>query len=260
MELKFNIKEATKNTVIEGYDDLSQGCFDLLSSPEINTKKVFSDDLEAFKSWFINGTIYPKLRGGGIESLSAACNTLIVEIVANSYNIHIMSKALRETLILENIIDMETTYEDVMNNGLLKAMIFDSIKVNLSTSPNLSKFGGGILSDFDLMVNLQGNTAFTKKMSELNINEESTVYEELKKARGTVRRFVVKIRQTIILMMDLPETPTKNELQKERKTKKAKTKADVVEELNQKKENLKRSVDKIQLSDNDDEESNQNNE
>jgi hypothetical protein len=241
MDITFTYKgKGSESAVI--YDNLDE-ILGISNTPEIDSRKMFFDDDEAFKRWSVTGTIYPKLLGGALDSLSNNCQELIAKIVDNSYAIRGVSIALRDSLIEENIIDPETTFQDVINNGKLKAMIFETIKLKLNDNPRLSQFGGGIVSDFDLMANLQGNDKFNERMKQLGIAEESEQYKKLKTARGSVRRFIVKIRDSILLMMELPETPTKEEIVKDKRHRNDKTKGDVADAIAKKKENLKRTCE-----------------
>jgi hypothetical protein len=253
MELGFNIEKGNLKNTITTVDDVENVLKDLRfdNSPELDPRKMFSDDDEAFDRWSTSGTVYLRLRGGAsnIDSLSSVCQDLIGKIVENSYVIRGLSIALRDNLINDNVIGPDTTYQEVVENGKLKSLIYDTIKLKLQENPKLSQFGGGVVSDFDLMVNLQVNEKFNDRMKQLNIAEESEEFKKLKTARGSLRRFVGKIRDSIILMMELPETPTKQEIVKEKKQRNDKTKEDVEKSITIAKESLKRDGSSICTSD-----------
>jgi hypothetical protein len=251
--MNISFADCEKSVKSDVYYDKLDEIFGILSAPEIDSKMIISDDNEAFKFWFENRTLYLKLRGGADDTLSNTCQELIGLMVKDSYSLHILAKALRENLILDNIIGEETTYQDIMNNGKLKSMLYNTVKLFLSDSLVDSKFGGGIVTDFDLIINLQVTKYFYDKMKELKIAEGTETFDKLKAARGVVRRFVTKIRDGIIIMMDLPETPTKEDMKKDKESKKkAKTKEDVKESIEKSKETLKRSQNAdISISSND---------
>jgi hypothetical protein len=235
MDITFTIGGTKSKNYI--FDDKYDELLGVITAPEIDHKHIIYDENEAFIYWFKNRTLYPKLLGGAEMALSNTSSRIIELIVKDSYAIHTLSKSLRENLIFDNIIGEETTYQEVWSNGRLLSLLYNSIKLYLSDSVKDSKFGGGIVSDFDLIVNLQVTKNFDERMKELKIQEDSETYKKLSTSRGSIRRFVTKIRQSIIIMMDLPETPSAKDLKK----KKVKTKDDVKKSIDKNKEILKRS-------------------
>jgi hypothetical protein len=250
MDITFTIGGTkSKNNI---FDDKYDELLGVITAPEIDSKNMLSDENEALIFWINGRTIYPKLLGGSEDTLSNTCQGIIGLIVKDSYSIHTLAKSLRDNLIMDNIIGEETTYQQFMNNGKLKSLMYNTIKLHLSDSIKLSKFGGGIVSDFDLIFNLQVTQNFYDRMKELKIAEGTETFEKLRCARGVVRRFVTKIRDGIIVMMDLPETPTKEDLKKiKEKKKKIKTKEDVKESIEKSKESLKLTHNTVITSSND---------
>jgi hypothetical protein len=123
------------------------------------------DDEEILRLWS-EGLLYQplKLRGGGegegdeliqfgkdTKSMENLCNI----IINNGYAIFDASKAILKILEEHNIITVDTTYNDVVANNKLVKTISSFLKMNLSIDKKLSKFGCGLISDFDLAVNLQ---------------------------------------------------------------------------------------------------------
>jgi hypothetical protein len=99
-------------------------------------------------------------------------------IMDAGYDFRSQSIVLKEIFIHDGIITLTTTYNGLNGNHTLKKGLFDLLVGGLSDKPNNSKYGCGMVSDFDLCCNLQPDKAFNTKMKELNVSNLTETYEQ----------------------------------------------------------------------------------
>jgi hypothetical protein len=141
----------------------------------------------------------------------------------------------------------ETTYQDVMNNGkLMKALTF-YLRSGLSNNPAESRWGCGIVSDFDLAENLQTDACLHAKLKALLGDDflKHPNYEVLRKNRKNVREFIHRIRGQVIGNFQLPETPDPNLKKRKIVEKKAKTPEELVKKVNEQLDKASKEVSNL---------------
>lgn len=125
------------------------------------------------------------------------------------YSMHQASSLLLEKLKSSGAITEKDTYITIRKNKNLMNIITLSVVNELSENIYTSVYGLGIISDFDLYVNL--NTLFKNNeiVPHLNFVEKCLTYNKLRTNRLNFKQFVRRQRDKIILDFKLPETPMK---------------------------------------------------
>lgn len=191
----------------------------------INEPCDLNDELTMWQE----STYYPnkKLLGGDDTeqtiNLSPIVKNQLKLIVKSGYAVDEYSQALLKTLIAENIITPETTFNDIDKNNKLKMALSDGLKAGLETDIQNSRWGSKVVSDFDLAVNLKTDTNFNTHLKALKVLDKTPLYEELKRNRRNLFRFVNTILKTIIHLFELPETPDPTQKKRTYKKKPYKT-------------------------------------
>lgn len=142
------------------------------------------------------------------ECISACCKAIVVA----SFTIRDQSQAILKQFEALGVIEPSvTTYFNVLQNPKLMKTLLHYIQVSLPTDPKLSKFGQGIISDYELMLEIQTDKKFNERMNNLRITSEADIVAKLSSARRSIRYFCTRIRLQIIELWGLPETPDPQE-------------------------------------------------
>jgi hypothetical protein len=200
-----------RSTVEERFNTLQVGqprrCF--------NLSEYNRDDIDAeIEAWKF-GRYYPVngLLGGddnGAEIvISNEARTQIKLIIDAGYSVRHQSLALKDILIHDGIITATTTYGELLANHLLKDALYDVFAVSLPDNVAQSKYGCGIVSDFDLCVNMKHVADFEKRMKELNVSNLTEEYDRLRKNRSNVGKFLRRLLELVYESFGLLETPDK---------------------------------------------------
>lgn len=126
------------------------------------------------------------------------------------YSMHQASSLLLEKLKSSGAITEKDTYITIRKNKNLMNIITLSVVNELSENIYTGVYGLGIISDFDLYVNL--NTLFKNNeiVPHLNFVEKCLTYNKLRTNRLNLKQFIRRQRDKIILDFKLPETPMKH--------------------------------------------------
>lgn len=225
-----------------------------LITPDVADKEIAEVNVEEqFSLWaesdFYYRTLYENyakgLVGGVLEiTLSAEAYTQCAIIMQSGIKIYEQARELKKILIHDGIITATTTYNEFINNGTLKDALFKCLACGLAKDPLTitaeKDYGCGVVSHYDLCVNLNTNANFNHKMNQLNIPEGSPLYNTLSKNRRNIKVFVERIMSVVIHSFDLLETPdkqaeakeTKERKKREQKVKESKTPEQLQQEAN----------------------------
>jgi hypothetical protein len=115
---------------------------------------------------------------------------------------------------------------------VLKCDLLKYISVGLSKQPGAgSRYGCGIVSDFDLYYNMATDKLFNDMLDKVHFDYNDKVkYNNLKKNRTNLRQWLIRLRNNLIMDLELPETPDKNELARAKKARTMKTPEQVQKE------------------------------
>jgi hypothetical protein len=237
-----NVSITLKND--DGYDDGYDFSFHNYKDYKIPDFNPSAD--EQFNLW-LKYNQYGKygLRGGQDDDLLPEhCCLLIKSIISYSYSLVDSAVALKEMLIDDGLINEEHSYDDVNNNVPLKKLLYNTVRINLPDSALKSSFGFKIVSDYDLVSKeYENNENLKKLLTNLKVDPNSRIYEELMKARAKARRFVANIRDSMILHMKLPDTPTIDDLLEEKNKRRKRLASEKLEQQRAQDKNKKNSMD-----------------
>ncbi len=229
MEWVFNEKSDGKgsNVVLDDEDSLlfrqASGIVNEIDVAYIGNERDIDEEFDIWVQGYHN--LYLKLLGGaetGEIELGEDIRKLCGVIISAGYSIHESSQSILLILKNKGIITPESTYDSVIANYPLKNAIHKDLQLNLNKDPKTSRWGCGIVSDFDLSVNLGGDGKFNEQMGLLGVVKSTETYKVLKRNRTNLSNFLFKIREMIISNFDLLGTPDKKEQQQEKKSRKLK--------------------------------------
>jgi hypothetical protein len=134
-----------------------------LDEREANIYHADIDEDELYEQWRDpNRGLYPfmKLLGGADDEIAFGKEddafTKSCETIMNlGYLMREESIILLKILKQHNVINVDSTYNDVVTNNLLMTTLQRRLNASLRTNPKQSIYGCGFVSDFDLAVNLQ---------------------------------------------------------------------------------------------------------
>lgn len=143
-------------------------------------------------------------------------------LMRNGYDRRQLAQQLLSRLIANHLITADDTFLTVKSNVPLMNAISNSIILGLPVEVACSKYGLGIVSDFDLHVNMATDAKFNDFLTNINFDKNRPEYMLLKTNRGNLRRFITRVKNGIVAEFELPETPDARE-KKAPATKKSKT-------------------------------------
>lgn len=175
-------------------------------------------------------TMTGRLRGGGdgedIQSVelqalesSSEFNELIAQFMGNNYGILKIGVAMKECLIKLRVLKDVDCYHDVTSNQWLMSFLLKRIGTMLSDKVETSFYGCGVVSDFDLFINMSTDPDFNDLCPRFNVELDSPLYIDLKKKRTNLRRWVGRLRDQLVHSFGLPETPDSRDARRQLKTK-----------------------------------------
>lgn len=214
----------------------------IIDEDNIKVEGEFSDWSDFTKAYYIAKSLF-KLKGGTRENipdgdeymarpvqkplegredeyLPEECMSVLNQIVTTTYELSRNIKRLKELLINHNFITPETTYDTLVGDNKFNMLLFNSLLLQLPTNIQDSKYGEGIISDFNLIVDMT-DTKLNQYLLKLYPNGCDALKNTLINNRRRFRKFLLKIKDAIIEGLELPETPDKtavaNEKKKQRK-------------------------------------------
>ena len=133
------------------------------------------------------------------------------EFMRFSYVQKDLAKKLLAMLCQRNIISVEDTFITVKSNVPLMNAITNSIVLGLYTTIEGSRYGFGVVSDFDLHVNMSTDSQFNDFLSGINFDRNRPEYTKLKSNRANLRRYICRVKNAIVNEFELPESPDTRE-------------------------------------------------
>lgn len=141
---------------------------------------------------------------------SEQATSCVNSIVIHAYHCREYALKLRDILMSDGVISDEDSYYTVSDNVPFKSALLKYIASSLPTTVEKSKYGIGLISDFDLYHNMKTDKdmfSFLNK-TKLTISDVTTI-TILKKNRTNQRQWLTRIRNNIISDFELPDTPHK---------------------------------------------------
>jgi hypothetical protein len=173
-----------------------------------------------------------RLRGGGpadsddevvaikkVELSEKAINLCKMITTAN-YEILDLCRNLKTELENIGVISDVATYDDVKGNVQFCKALLEYVALGLCDSIASSRYGCKVVSDYDLYHRMKTDFDFNNVCKRHNISVGSNDYENLKRNRGNLRRWLARLRDQAILNFELPETPDSREVRSAQKSKK----------------------------------------
>lgn len=112
---------------------------------------------------------------------------------------------LKMLLIENGKLDASVTFEELKKDAVTMALIQKFLAWGLDDKVGRSdQFGLGVVSPFDLYFNMRGK-AFKELLKPLKVTMETA--DLIKASQTKLRRFIVTLRDTVLFLFDMPETP-----------------------------------------------------
>lgn len=128
------------------------------------------------------------------------------KILKNALGVRKYSKELKAYFIEKGVINDTTFYEDFVKNNSLMNTILYMLAKNLSQDVENSHFSvGSKLSDFCLYFSCKTDKQLKDTMATLG--EPILEFEEIKKSRNKLFRFIQKLRDDVVFYFELVNTP-----------------------------------------------------
>jgi hypothetical protein len=151
-------------------------------------------------------------------------------IVSKYFDLANEAMRLKGILIRDKVITDETSFYQFKDNIDLMTALLLNLSLGLSKSVEQSRYGCQVVSDFDLYHNMSTDQSFSAKLSLSGASFTAEKYLELKRKRNSLRSFLHRLRASVIDLMDLIDTPSREELRAEKAVKR-KTEQDIEEEI-----------------------------
>lgn len=180
------------------------------------------------------------------------CNNIAAKIIKNAYNFHDFAKQFQHELVSLNIIVIfQTTYDDLKRNSGFNSAIIKCLALGLSQDASqCDKYGGKRISDFDLFFRCGKEFERDAFFKTLSITEKEAA--ALTKSRGRLLSWIRRLKDELILLFDLQDTPSKEGMKQRKKAKVALKSVSEIE--TDAKSQLRDSAKKARIIDDDDDE------
>lgn len=153
--------------------------------------------------------------------MSAKAIELCKMITQSNYEVLDICRNLRNELEIIGILPDTATYATVKGNTAFCRALLGYVALGLNKTPQTSRYGCGIVSDYDLYHRLDKDAPFNDFCTDTaKIKLNTPEYDQLKKNRANVRRFIGRVRDQTILNFELPETPDVRETRSVQKSEK----------------------------------------
>lgn len=141
-----------------------------------------------------------------------------VGLVQTALDLKDKAVELRDILLRDGVITDEDSYYTVLENVPLKSAILKYLSAGLPKEANMSRYGAKVVSDFDLYHNMQTDSRFNDMLDSIKFDyNDKKKWLQLKKNRNNIRQWLIRLRTNVILDIDLPETPDRDELNRQKK-------------------------------------------
>lgn len=128
-------------------------------------------------------------------------------LMRNGYERKQLAKDLLSKLVAKGIITHDDTFVSVKSNVHLMNAIGNSIVLGLPTDLDSSTYGMKVVSDFDLYTNMATDRDFNDFLAGIKFDRNRPEYTILMKNRKNLRRFISRVKNSIVVEFELPETP-----------------------------------------------------
>lgn len=135
----------------------------------------------------------------------------------NSYQLRNLAKSLLTKLREKGVITDDDTFSNVKSNLKLMNAISKSIVLGLNTNIASSRYGLKVVSDFDLHANMATDMHFNDFLGNIKFDKNRPEYKTLMTNRANLRRFVNRVKNSVVVAFELPETPDSREVKPVRK-------------------------------------------
>lgn len=158
---------------------------------------------------------------------SATAQSICVRLLKAHNTLNIDAVNLRLELINCGVISEQDTYEMVVSNKPLKSAIVQYLGLALEKDPNSSKYGKEFgISDFDVYFYCNTMAKASEFMKEFvpdkPYHEVSNILNSLVAKKKNIQNYLYRVRDMILMNMELPETPEQFEIKKSSSEKKKK--------------------------------------
>lgn len=130
----------------------------------------------------------------------------------NSDQLRNLAKALLHKLREKGVITDDDTISTVKSNVKLMHAISKSIVLGLNTNITSSRYGLKIVSDFDLHANKATDIQFNDFLENIKFDKNRPEYKTLKTSRANLRRFVNRVKSSVVAAFELPESSDSREV------------------------------------------------
>lgn len=137
--------------------------------------------------------------------ISEASKGYCCDLVKNFYNRVDLSRKLKESLQNDKIFDEKATYDDLIQNTKFMTNFRLYLSAYLPDSNLYSKYGLGLMSDFDLYHNCKSPKQLEATMASYQIDAKRSL--DLVSARTNLSSWIRRLSKDIVRLMDLPGTP-----------------------------------------------------
>lgn len=140
-----------------------------------------------------------------VAAYSPAAVSICEKLMQSEYNKIKLAEALCKELSDTDIIPCDATYFSIRENNKFMRSFRYYLSSKLPNKLDVSRYGLGLVSDFDLYVNMATDVELKAFMEKHRIDVKHI--DKLKKNRRNLRAWFSRFVESVLIYMNLPETP-----------------------------------------------------